>query len=105
MRDNHKVENVRDAWAEKTLKLQPIYSQNKGRIANITRTEMATALQRVTEGQKVGTFRDNEYVLPILIKDVSHEYYDYSNIGSLPIMSSTGKTVSLDQVTEGIDIG
>ena len=105
MRQEPLAENVRDGWGQKTLKLEPIYSQNKGRIANITRTDMARALQRVTDGQLVGTYRENEYLLPILIKDVSHGYYDYSNIGSLPIMSSTGNTVSLEQVTEGIDIG
>lgn len=105
MRDYNKVENVRDGWGQRTLKLEPIYSQNKGRIANVTRSEMAMALQRVTDGQVIGTFRDKEYVLPMLLKDVSHEYYDYSNIGSLPIMSATGNTVSLAQITEGIDIG
>ncbi len=31
--------------------------------------------------------------------------YDYSNIGSLPIMSSTGEIVSLEQVTEDMELG
>lgn len=105
MRAEKLVENVRDGWGEKTLKFEPIYSQNKGRIANVTRSEMANAIQRVTGGQQVGTYRENEYVMPILLKDVNRDYYDYSNIGSLPIMSSTGKVVSLDQVTEGMELG
>ncbi|MCK4748355.1 MAG: efflux RND transporter permease subunit, partial [Bacteroidales bacterium] len=83
------VENVRDGWAERTLKFEPVYSQNKGRIANVTRTDMAMAMQRVTDGQQVGTYREKDWVMPILLKDVNYDYYDYSNIGSLPIMSST----------------
>lgn len=105
MRAESLVENVRDGWGEKTMKLEPLYSQNKGRIANVTRSDMARAIQRVTDGQQIGTYREKEYVMPILLKDVNRDYYDYSNIGSLPIMSSTGEIVSLDQVTEGIGLG
>jgi len=43
--------------------------------------------------------------MPILLKDVSRDYYDYSNIGSLPIMSSTGDIVPLEQITDGLDLG
>ena len=104
MRAEPLVENVRDGWAERTLKFEPVYSQNKGRIANVTRTDMAMAIQRVTDGQQVGTYREKDWVMPILLKDVNYDYYDYSNIGSLPIMSSTGSIVSLDQITDGLDL-
>ncbi|HEC43553.1 MAG TPA: efflux RND transporter permease subunit [Bacteroides sp.] len=104
MRADPLVENVRDGWGERTLKFEPLYSQNKGRIANVTRTEMASALQRVTDGQQVGTYREKDWVMPILLKDVNYDYYDYSNIGGLPIMSSTGETVPLEQITDGLDM-
>ncbi len=104
MRAEPLVENVRDGWGERTLKFEPVYSQNKGRIANITRTEMAMAMQRVTDGQQVGSYREKDWVMPILLKDVNYDYYDYSNIGSLPIMSSTGSIVSLEQITNGLDL-
>jgi len=99
------VENVRDGWGERTMKFEPVYSQNKGRIANVTRTEMATALQRITDGQQVGTYREKDWVMPILLKDLNKDYYDYSNLGSLPIMSSTGSVVPLEQITDGLDLG
>jgi len=104
MRNEPLVENVRDGWGEQTLKVEPIYNQNKGRIANVTRTEMATAIQRVTDGQQVGIYREKDYVMPILVKDVNKDYYDYSNLGSLPIMSMTGDIVPLDQITDGLDL-
>jgi len=104
MRAETRVENVRDSWGERTLKLEPVYSQNKGRIANVTRTEMAAAIQRVTDGQQIGTFREKDWVMPILLKDVNHAHYNYSNLGSLPIMSSTGNIVPLDQVTESLNV-
>ena len=105
MRAEPLVENVRDGWGERTMKFEPIYSQNKGRISNVSRTDMAHAIQRVTDGQQIGTYREKDYVMPILLKDVSRDYYDYSNIGSLPIMSSVGDIVPLEQITDGLDLG
>ncbi|MCD6598067.1 MAG: efflux RND transporter permease subunit, partial [Bacteroidales bacterium] len=63
-----RVNNVRDSWGERTFKMEPVYSQNKGRIANVTRAEMAEAIQRVTDGQQIGSYREKEYVLPIVLK-------------------------------------
>ena len=105
MRAEPLVNNVRDSWGERTFKMEPVYSQNKGRIANVTRSEMATAIQRVTDGQQIGTFREKEYVLPIVLKDVNRDNYDFSNFGSIPVMNSAGLIVSLEQVTDEIKLG
>ncbi|RLD56657.1 MAG: hypothetical protein DRI97_07015 [Bacteroidetes bacterium] len=104
MRAEPLVENIRDSWGERTFKLEPVYSQNKGRIANVTRTEMANAIQRVTDGQQIGAYREKEYVLPILLKDVNRDNYDYSNFASIPIMNSSGSIVALEQVTDELKL-
>ncbi len=104
MRAEPMVNSVRDSWGERTFKIEPVYSQNKGRIANVTRTEMATAIQRVTDGQRIGEYRDGDWVLPILLKDVNRDNYDYSNFGSIPIMNAGGSIVALDQVTDDLKL-
>ncbi len=104
MRAEPLVENIRDSWGERTFKLEPVYSQNKGRIANVTRTEMANAIQRITDGQQIGAYREKEYVLPILLKDVNRDNYDYSNFASIPIMNSSGSIVALEQVTDELKL-
>ncbi|RLD83146.1 MAG: AcrB/AcrD/AcrF family protein [Bacteroidetes bacterium] len=104
MRAEPLVENIRDSWGERTYKIEPIFSQNKGRIANVTRSEMAKAIQRVTDGQQIGTYRENEYVLPILLKDENRDTYDYSNFASIPIMNANGSIVALEQVTDEINL-
>ena len=104
MRAEPLVNNIRDSWGERTFKIEPVYSQNKGRIANVTRAEMATAIQRVTDGQQIGSYREKEYVLPIVLKDLNRNEYDYSNFGGIPIMNSTGSVVSLDQVTDKLNV-
>ncbi len=104
MRAEPLVNNVRDSWGERTFKIEPVYSQNKGRIAKVTRSEMATAIQRVTDGQRIGEYREKEYVLPIVLKDVNRNIYDYSNFGSIPIMNNSGSIVSLEQVTDELNL-
>jgi len=104
MREEPLVENVRDNWGAKMPKLEPVYSQNKGRIANVTRTEMARAIQRISDGQNIGEFRQNKWVMPILLKAKNYYDYDYGNIGSLPILNSAGNIIPLEQVTDSIYI-
>jgi multidrug efflux pump subunit AcrB len=104
MRENPKTINIRDGWGVKTPTLEPVYSQNKGRIANVTRTDMARAMQRVSDGQKIGEYRKNKWVMPILLKAENRDNYNYADIGSLPILNQTGNIIPLRQVTDSIPI-
>jgi multidrug efflux pump subunit AcrB len=104
MRKEPLAQNVRDGWGVKTPKLEPKYSQNKGRIAKVTRTEMARALQRIADGQTIGQYREKDWVMPILLKAQNRNTYNYANIGSLPILNANGDIISLDQVTDSIPI-
>ena len=104
MRTESSVNNIRDSWGERTFKIEPVYSQNKGRIANVTRAEMAHAIQRVTDGQQIGIFRERNWVLPIVLKDVNRDNFDYSNFGSIPIMNAGGSIVALEQVTDELKL-
>ncbi len=104
MRAEPLAQNVRDGWGTKTPKLTPVYSQNKGRIANVSRTDMARALQRVSDGQNIGQYRQGDWVMPILLKAENRDNYNYGNIGSLPILNAYGNIIPLEQVTDSIPI-
>ena len=104
MRKDPLAINIRDSWGVKTPMLTPVYSQNKGRIANVTRTDMARALQRIGDGQNIGSFRQGDWVMPVLLKVEHRNDYNYANIGSLPITNAFGKIIPLQQVTDSIPI-
>jgi len=104
MREEPLATNVRDGWGVKTSKLTPYYSQNKGRIANVSRTNMARAMQRIGDGQNIGSYREGDWVMPILLKAENYNEYNYGNIGSLPILNAMGEIIPLDQVTDSIPI-
>jgi len=96
--------NIRDSWGVKTLKINPVYNQNKGRMAGVTRTEMARALQRITDGQTIGKYREGNWVMPILLKAKDRNNYNYGNIGSLPILTARGDLIPLEQITDSISL-
>ncbi len=104
MRQEPLASNVRDGWGIKTPRLTPYYSQNKGRIANVTRTDMARAMQRIADGQNIGSYREGDWVMPMLLKTENYDDYNYGNIGSLPILNAYGDIIPLDQVTDSIPI-
>jgi multidrug efflux pump subunit AcrB len=81
-----------------------VYSQNKGRIAHVTRTDMARAMQRIADGQQIGTYREGDWVMPVLLKAKNRDSYNYGNIGSLPILNAYGNIIPLEQVTDSIPI-
>ena len=104
MRDEPLAINIRDGWGVKTPKIEPVYSQNKGRIAKVTRTDMSRAMQRISDGQNVGEYREGDWVMPILLKAQNRDSYNYADIGSLPVLNANGDIIPLDQVTDSIPI-
>jgi len=104
MREDPLAINIRDSWGVKTPRLTPVYSQNKGRIAGVTRTDMARAMQRIGNGQAIGQFRQGDWVMPVLLKAENRNNYNYGSIGSLPVMNSKGDIIPLEQVTDSIPI-
>jgi multidrug efflux pump subunit AcrB len=104
MRDEPHAINIRDGWGVKTPKIEPVYSQNKGRIAKVTRTDMSRAMQRISDGQNLGEYREGDWVMPILLKAQNRDSYNYVDIGSLPILNANGDMIPLDQVTDSIPI-
>jgi multidrug efflux pump subunit AcrB len=105
MRSEPNTINIRDSWGIKTPKITPVYSQNKGRIAKVSRTEMARSMQRIADGQIVGQYRENDWVMPILLKAQNRNNYNYGDLSSLPILNAKGKIIPLEQVTDSITIG
>ena len=104
MRNEPIVELVRDSWGEKTMVWTPVYSQNKGQQAGISRENVAYTMLRLTDGQNVGEFREGDDIIPILVKDVNRKNYNYGNMGSIPIYNMYSEAVSLDQVVEGYEM-
>ena len=100
MRNDKLTQNVRDSWGEKIMTWEPVYSQAKGQLMGVTKENMATSLKILTNGIAVGNYREGDKFMPILMLDKYRGDFTFDNLYSFPVISITGKTVSLDQVIE-----
>ena len=97
---------VRTNWRQKVKKLVPKYSQERGRWANISRSDLSNATRRSHDGLAVGQFREGTNLIPIIVRQPEEERRRAaSNLAYLQVASSLSReTVPLSQVVDGIDI-
>jgi multidrug efflux pump subunit AcrB len=90
-------------WRQRIQKVVPEYSQERARWAAITREDIARTTKRAFDGRTVGTYRDADDLIPIVMRQTEEER---QNIGALDVLqvqpSGAANTVPLAQVTKGI---
>jgi multidrug efflux pump subunit AcrB len=94
------AEYVRSSWGNKVMKWSPVYSQIKGQRAGISRENVATSLQRITDGQNVGVYREGKHTMPLLVKDANKDNFDLSNVGATTLLNDKGEVIFLEQVVD-----
>lgn len=104
MRKNEMVTNVRDSWGNKVPVYVPQFSQEKGLRLGITRQQMAYTLRYATNGLPIGEYREGDLFMPIFMKDNRIGQFDIQNIRTLPVYSSKGGNVSLEQVIDEFEV-
>ncbi len=95
---------VRTDWRQRVMKVVPEYNQERARWAAISRKDVANATKRAFDGRVVGLYREQDNLLPILLR---HSEQERENVGALdviqiqPAMSSA--SVPLSQVTDAVE--
>lgn len=98
--------NARTNWRSRVRKLVPEYLQERGRWSNVTRSDVANTTLRAYDGIPIGQFREDDTLIPILIRSIESERLEAAaNMGELQVIPalSTDK-VPLATVTRGIDL-
>ena len=94
------VTDIRSSWGTKVPVWKPKYSQQKGLRLGITRQQMANSLRTTTNGLALGEYREGDLSLPILLKIANHKDMSVNDIGGVPVFSTKGRPVSINQVTD-----
>ena len=94
------VTDIRSSWGTKVPVWKPMYSQQKGLRLGITRQQMANSLRTTTNGLALGEYREGDLSLPILLKISNHKGMSVNDIGGVPVFSTKGRPVSINQVTD-----
>lgn len=93
---------IKDNWRQPVPAIEPIYSEVKGRRAGVSRSDVGDALARNYSGQRVGVYRENDDLIPIVSRAPENERLDVSGMGTIQVLGPTGASVPVGQVTDGI---
>ncbi len=105
LQDHPWVVDARIDWRERVPKIVVDYDQSRGRWANVTRNDVANATQRVFDGRAIGQFREDDDLLPILLRnnDAERENPVFLYTVQVP-QSASMQSVPLTQVVKSVSL-
>ena len=90
-------------WRQRVLKVVPRYNQERARWAGVTREDIATTTKRAYDGRTVGLYREQDDLIPIVLRHVEEERDDVEGLGLLqvkPVLST--HTIPMAQIVDGV---
>lgn len=73
LRESPYAKEVRTNWREKVLALAPLYDQERGRWARVSREDLARTTRRASDGVVVGQYRQEDDLIPIVARNTEEE--------------------------------
>ncbi len=95
--------NVRNSWGNKIPIWKPVYSQERAQPLGVSRQSMAQSIQIGTNGMTLGEYRQDDQVLPILLKDNTIDAFRINDLRTLPVFGTMRETTTLEQVVSEFD--
>jgi multidrug efflux pump subunit AcrB len=95
---------VRTDWRQRSQLLIPKFNQDQGLWTGITKEDVANATKRAFDGIRIGFYREEDDLIPILLR---REEADRNNVGNLELIGVrsplSGKSIPLVQLVDGIE--
>jgi multidrug efflux pump subunit AcrB len=93
--------NVKDSWGMRTKKFIVNINQARAKLAGLTSQDIAVSLNTVLSGAEIGQFREEDKVIPIIMRNPQSKLDNIGKLESLNIYAQqTGKNVPLKQVAD-----
>ncbi|MEO0463400.1 MAG: efflux RND transporter permease subunit [Pseudomonadota bacterium] len=102
MRSKPEAMMVKDDWREPVPVVEVVYAEDRGRRAGVSRTDVGTSLARAFSGYEVGTYRENDDLIPIQYRAPANEREDAAGVRNVQVNNSAGETVPLAQVADDV---
>jgi multidrug efflux pump subunit AcrB len=94
--------NTRQDWRERELVLTPRYATDRAQTAGIAREDIADTLLFSTDGLQAGVFREQDRLIPIIIRRAQEGAY---NLMDQVVYSNTAqKFLPMEQMIDGVDV-
>lgn len=96
---------VKSDWRQQVPVVEPVYSEARGRRVGASREAVAQSLRVNFNGEIVGTFREGDALIPIMIRAPDRERLDLETAASIQVLSdTTGMTVPLSEVIDDVTV-
>ncbi|SFP61456.1 efflux RND transporter permease subunit [Tranquillimonas alkanivorans] len=95
-----RLQDLRTDWRERELVLKPVYAAERAQTAGIARQDVGQALQTATEGAQAGVYREEDRLIPIVVRTGGTE--DDTQLIDQPVYSdAAGRFIPLEEVIDG----
>ncbi len=104
--ENHPLAGpVQTDWREPVTKLKPLFNQERARWSSITRDDIAHATRRAFDGRPIGLYREDDNLLPIILRLTEEERRNFRSVDELQVQSERAtQSVPLLQVVDGVPV-
>ncbi|WP_310619281.1 efflux RND transporter permease subunit [Flexibacterium corallicola] len=101
----YRLGDARTNWRQRELVLQPVFDEERARIAGITRADLAQAVLFSSDGINGGKFRDEDEDIPIVARRTRDQGKDASEelVNSLVWSAQQRAYIPIEQVTKSFE--
>lgn len=93
--------NIRDDWGQRVKKLEIIIDRDRALRAGVSNQDVAISLQTALTGVEVTQYREDENVIPVIMRSTAADRGDLGKIDALSVFSqSTGRSVPLKAIAD-----
>ncbi|MGB1884437.1 MAG: efflux RND transporter permease subunit [Gammaproteobacteria bacterium] len=91
-------------WRQRTKTIVPEYNEQRARWAGVDRTNIAEATKRAFDGSTVGVYREQDELIPIVLRHNEQERKSVGGLVALQIQAGAStRAVPLGQVTDAVE--
>ncbi|MDR6984313.1 multidrug efflux pump subunit AcrB [Rheinheimera pacifica] len=103
MRENSNITDIRQNWRQREVVIVPDFNEERARVAGVSRTDLAQALQFASSGIQSGVYRENDRQIPIVVRPPASERFDVDRLNDRMIWSAADNTyIPITQVIDGL---
>jgi multidrug efflux pump subunit AcrB len=99
MRSTGNARAIRDNWRQAVKVIRPVLSETQAKRAGITRPALAKSLETFFNGIQIGVYRENDNLLPIMLRPPADERNSVHELGNVQVFSPTaGRMIPMEEV-------
>ncbi len=96
---------IQDDWRDKTPVLRPVVNEVAARRAGVDITQISQALNRTFTGERVGVYREQDKLIPIIVRAPYSERSLAQDIENVQVYSPTAnKYLPMSQLVSGVEV-